>query len=94
MPNNNLARLLSLSDGNKVPIFGLGTWQNTNEEEMTNLLRNALELGYRHIDTAIVYENEKMIGKALQTIFKEGKFKRDDLFIVSKIFPYTDLNTL
>lgn len=61
---------------------------------MTNLLRNALDSGYRHIDTAIIYENEKYIGNALQTIFAEGKYKRSDIFIVSKILPYAEINTV
>lgn len=58
---------------------------------MTNLIRSALDLGYRHIDTAHLYGNEKIIGDALRVIFAEGKYKREDLFIVSKIFPWTHL---
>ncbi|KAL4453635.1 hypothetical protein ABPG74_009531 [Tetrahymena malaccensis] len=88
-----LAKTVLLNDGTKFPIFGLGTWQSTNQQEMTNLIRSALDLGYRHIDTAIAYENQKMIGDALKTIFSEGKYKREDLYIVSKIFPYKTWNT-
>jgi diketogulonate reductase-like aldo/keto reductase len=61
---------------------------------MTNLIRSSLDIGYRHIDTAIAYGNESMIGEALATIFAEGKYKREDLFIVSKIFPWTSMNPL
>jgi len=53
---------------------------------MTNLLRSALDAGYRHIDTAKLYENEKFIGDSLQEIFREGKYKREDLFIATKLF--------
>lgn len=53
---------------------------------MTRFLRRALELGYRHIDTAIMYENESLIGESLQEIFEEGKFSRKDIFLVSKFF--------
>lgn len=52
---------------------------------MTNLIRTALEVGYRHFDTAKVYENEVFIGEALKTIFSEGKYKREDIYLVSKI---------
>jgi len=61
---------------------------------MTNLIRSSFDLGYRHIDTAILYGNEKIIGDALKTIFAEGKYKREDIFIVSKIFPFAATNTL
>ncbi|EAS07802.2 aldo/keto reductase family oxidoreductase (macronuclear) [Tetrahymena thermophila SB210] len=76
-----------LSNGNKMPTFGLGTYKTQNEQEMTNLIRTALDIGYRYIDTARYYENEHMIGAALQTIFKEGKYKREDIFLVTKQFP-------
>lgn len=58
---------------------------------MTTLLRAALDAGYRHIDTAVVYGNEKMLGDSLAEIFAEGNYKREDLFIVSKIFNWTEL---
>ncbi|KAL4428916.1 hypothetical protein ABPG74_017506 [Tetrahymena malaccensis] len=61
---------------------------------MTNLLRAALDAGYRHIDTAIIYQNEAMIGQALQKIFQEGKYTRKDLFIVSKVFPNQGTNII
>lgn len=51
-------------------------------------------MGYRHIDTAIGYDNHKMIGKALTTIFKEGLVKREDLFITTKVFPFKNFNAL
>ncbi|EAS07800.1 aldo/keto reductase family oxidoreductase (macronuclear) [Tetrahymena thermophila SB210] len=76
-----------LSNGQKMPAFGLGTFRTKNEQEMTNLIRTALDVGYRHIDTAKFYENEHMIGAALKTIFSEGKYKREDIFLVTKLFP-------
>lgn len=45
----------------------------------------ALEAGYRHIDTAPVYENEKIIGQVLKKWFESGKIKRSDIFIVTKV---------
>ncbi|KAF5305059.1 hypothetical protein FQA39_LY09321 [Lamprigera yunnana] len=50
-------------------------------------LENALEAGYRHIDTAYVYENEKTIGKVVKKWISEGKLKREDLFLVTKLPP-------
>lgn len=45
----------------------------------------ALEAGYRHIDTATAYENEKVIGDVLKNWFDSGKLKRSDIFIVTKV---------
>ena len=53
---------------------------------MTDLLRNAFDLGYRHVDTAVLYGNESLIGESLRAIFSEGKYKREDIFIVTKLF--------
>ncbi|KAF3422525.1 hypothetical protein E2986_13580 [Frieseomelitta varia] len=57
------------------------------EEELQKALDIALEAGYRHIDTAPVYENEKIIGQVLKKWFDSGKIKRSDIFIVTKLPP-------
>lgn len=75
-----------LSTGQKMPILGFGTWHAT-EEELEISLEAALEAGYRHIDTATVYENERAIGKVLKKWFDSGKIERSDLFIVTKVPP-------
>uniref|UniRef100_A0A1B6EEA9 NADP-dependent oxidoreductase domain-containing protein n=1 Tax=Clastoptera arizonana TaxID=38151 RepID=A0A1B6EEA9_9HEMI len=72
--------------GMKMPIIGIGTWQAT-EAEIEIALNSAIEAGYRHIDTALVYMNEAAIGKTLKKWFDSGKIKREELFIVTKLPP-------
>ena len=54
-------------------------------EEVSDAVDVALEVGYRHIDTAFLYENEAAIGKTLKKWFDSGKLKREDVFIVTKV---------
>ncbi|XP_069688684.1 1,5-anhydro-D-fructose reductase-like [Periplaneta americana] len=75
---------VTFHNGMKMPIVGLGTWQSK-PEEIATALDAALELGYRHIDTAYMYENEAAIGKVLKKWFDSGKLKREDIFIVTKL---------
>ena len=53
-----------LNDGVEIPSIGLGTWQSSKEDAYSSTLA-AIECGYRHIDTAYVYENEDAVGKAV-----------------------------
>ena len=78
---------IELTDGNKIPQLGLGTWKLTGTE-CTNIVKKALEIGYRHIDTAEMYGNEEEIGEAI----KESEVSRKDLFITSKIWPERGLD--
>lgn len=73
----------TLADGNAIPIVGLGVWQVPNGPECVNAVRWALELGYRHIDTAQVYGNEESVGRAL----RESGVPRDEVFITTKFNP-------
>ncbi|XP_023018756.2 aldo-keto reductase family 1 member B1 [Leptinotarsa decemlineata] len=75
----------SMLNGLKIPAIGLGTWQCTNAPELETALDTALECGYRHIDTAFVYQNEEIIGGVLKKWFTSGKLKREDLFITTKL---------
>jgi diketogulonate reductase-like aldo/keto reductase len=77
---DKLTDALKLSNGYKVPCIGFGTWQVANGEEAVSSIKNALSVGYRHIDTATIYQNEKSIGKAIQ----ESGIKRSEIFITSK----------
>ncbi|MCB0331694.1 MAG: aldo/keto reductase [Bdellovibrionales bacterium] len=68
----------------KIPIIGLGTWK-LNGIQCFNTVRKALVLGYRHIDTALMYENQEDIGQAIKG------YDRESLFLTSKV-PHTDLS--
>ena len=72
-----------LADGNEIPLLGLGVWQVPNGPECENAVRWALELGYRHIDTAQAYGNEESVGRAL----RDSGVPREDVFITTKFFP-------
>lgn len=70
----------TLNNGYKIPKIAFGTWQIDNST-VTNAVKKALLIGYRHIDTASAYENEEGIGKAI----KESGLSREEIFITSKI---------
>ncbi|XP_056630610.1 aldo-keto reductase family 1 member C15-like [Diorhabda sublineata] len=71
--------------GYRIPALGYGTFTVRNETELTIALNEALRVGYRHIDTAQLYENEHIIGKVLTDWFTSGRLKREDLFVTTKI---------
>jgi len=84
-----LAPLVTLSNGEKIPIVGLGTFCSNDEEKLINVVLKAYEIGYRHFDTAEIYGNEPILGKAFKKLFDMG-VKREELFITSKLFPWLD----
>ena len=75
---------VKLHTGALMPMIGLGTFQLASKESIVNAIVN---LGYRHIDTAWLYMNEGLIGEALDEVFKSSQVKREDLFVVTKIWP-------
>ncbi len=78
----------TLYTGAKMPAIGLGTFgsDHATAEEVQNAVRIAIRMGYRHFDGAACYGNEKEIGKVYKEAFDEGVVKREDLFIVSKVW--------
>jgi len=73
----------TLADGVQLPLLGLGVWQVPNGRECVDAVRRALELGYRHIDTAQAYGNEASVGEGL----RESGVPRDQVFISTKFNP-------
>lgn len=69
-----------LSNNESIPSIGIGTWQIPEGENLVESLVNAIDLGYRYIDTAAIYENEASVGEAI----KRTSVNRKDLFILSK----------
>ncbi|VVC28294.1 NADP-dependent oxidoreductase domain,Aldo/keto reductase, conserved site,Aldo/keto reductase [Cinara cedri] len=82
-------KYLKLNFGGNMPIVGYGTWL-AKDSALIDALNEALNCGYRHIDTATAYENEHVIGKVLNEWIASGKGTRDELFIVTKLPPYAN----
>ncbi|CEF66810.1 Alcohol dehydrogenase [NADP(+)] [Strongyloides ratti] len=80
-----LNQSIKLSNGINMPLFGLGTWQ-AQSGEIKKALKIALDNGYRLIDTAKIYGNEKEIGEVLKEYFSLGKLVRDDVFVTTKLW--------
>lgn len=75
-------RTLPLPSGAAIPLLGFGTWQLRGQEAF-DATREALRVGYRHLDTATMYRNEAEIGRAL----KESGVDRSEVFVTTKLPP-------
>ena len=75
-------KTFTLKNGIKIPAIGYGTYKITNPQECIDFVKSALNLGYRHLDTAFIYGNEEFVGQG----FKESGLKREDVFITSKVW--------
>jgi diketogulonate reductase-like aldo/keto reductase len=84
----SLHKMRKLNSGDAIPAIGLGTFGSDNYDNGTiaGAVRTAVGMGYRHIDCASVYGNEREIGEALAALFKEGTVKREELWITSKVW--------
>ena len=83
---------MKLNNGTSIPVIGLGTFKSRDDIVKNTVKSSVLEHGYRHIDTAKVYENEEMVGEALQECMAAG-VKRKDLYVTSKLWKsdYNDI---
>ncbi|MGA0351591.1 MAG: aldo/keto reductase [Acholeplasmataceae bacterium] len=74
-------KTIQLHNGIHIPMIGLGTWKSK-EDEAYQAVLHALKVGYRHIDTAFIYGNEKVVGQAI----KDSGIPREDIFITTKLW--------
>lgn len=74
---------IKLNDGNLIPQFGMGVYLVPEGEATKNAVSEALEMGYRHIDTAHAYQNERSVGEAV----RESSVPREEIFVTSKLWP-------
>jgi diketogulonate reductase-like aldo/keto reductase len=79
---NALTDSYILTDGVKIPCVGFGTWQTPDGETAVQAVLAAIEAGYRHVDTAAIYGNEKSVGDAI----KKSGINRKELFVTSKLW--------
>ncbi len=77
--------MIKFSNGDSMPLFGLGTWRSTREETYSSVYE-AIKCGYRHIDCAAIYGNEDIVGEAVADAIKGGLVRRHELFITSKLW--------
>jgi 2,5-diketo-D-gluconate reductase A len=75
------APLVEMNDGRSIPVIGFGVWQ-VPDDVVVDATVKALEVGYRHIDTAYLYHNERGVGEAL----RRSELDRDDVFVTTKVW--------
>ena len=75
-----------LHNGVKLPCVGFGTWQTPDGETAVRAVKAAIEAGYRHIDGAAVYGNEKSVGEGIRSGMESAGVRREELFVTSKVW--------
>lgn len=78
----SLSTTYTLNNGTKIPAIGLGVYKAEPGKEVYEAVKSALEIGYRHIDTASFYENESDVGRAI----KDSGIPRDEVFVTTKVW--------
>ena len=76
---------LKFQNNDTMPAFGLGTW-NSQPGEVYDAIQTAIQIGYRHIDCALVYGNQKEIGQSLKDVFRKELVNRSEMWITSKLW--------
>ncbi|MCU4764849.1 aldo/keto reductase [Bacillus cereus] len=82
----NLQSTTTLHNGVEMPWFGLGVFKVEDGPELVEAVKSAIKAGYRSIDTAAIYGNEKAVGEGIRAGIKEAGISREDLFITSKVW--------
>jgi len=77
--------MIKFSNGDTMPLFGLGTWRSTRSETYLSVYE-AIRCGYRHVDCAAIYGNEDVVGNAIADAIGDELVKREELFITSKLW--------
>ena len=75
----------TFANGDRMPLVGLGTWKSE-PGDVGQAVREAIRIGYRHIDSASFYGNEAEVSQALRGAMREGEVTRKDLWITSKLW--------
>ena len=83
-------KTVMLNSGYEMPINGLGTY-SLHGDECINAVKSALSSGVRLIDTASAYGNEEEIGQAIREAIDEGIIQREDIFVITKIYPGSEM---
>ncbi|XP_072510299.1 prostaglandin-E(2) 9-reductase-like isoform X1 [Notamacropus eugenii] len=79
---------VTMNDGNTIPVLGFGTYapRSVPKSETVMATKVAIEVGFRHIDGAFAYENEKEVGQAIQAKIADGTVTRKDIFCTGKLW--------
>ncbi|MBH9580192.1 aldo/keto reductase [Staphylococcus felis] len=77
---------ITFYNGNQMPKVGIGTFRVKNDEDAKSAVKHAIKNGYRSIDTAMIYQNEEMVGQGVHEALEETNLQRDDLFVTSKLW--------
>lgn len=94
MPALRPAPKVALNDGSQMPVIGLGTYQgnplgkrlDSHVGQVQQAVMDALDIGYRHIDGALLYQNEEEVGAAVRAKIAQGVVKREDVYVCTKLW--------
>jgi diketogulonate reductase-like aldo/keto reductase len=82
--NLTLESSYTLTNGKEIPLLGLGVWKMAEGSETEDAVLWALEAGYRHIDTARLYANEKSVGNAVRKFMADTDTPREEISLIQK----------